>query len=124
MNQIEQKKLLTGLKKEETEIIEELSAFAKKDPHIEGGFVVPFPQEGGVHNKEIAHEIEEFERLNALKNSLEKRLRDIRITIKKIEAGFYGRCDNCSDTIERTRLQVMPIAKFCIGCARQNPREA
>lgn len=123
MNQLDQKKSLIGLRREEAEILEELSSFAQKDPHVEGGFVVSFYQEG-THSEETAREIEEFERLNALKNTLEKKLRDVRVAIQKIEGGEYGQCSNCLGKIEHTRLKVMPVAKFCISCARQNPRGA
>lgn len=123
MNQEEQKKLLKSLKKEEKEVLAELSSFAKPDPHIEGGFKVPFPDEG-TRSEDTAREIEEFERLNALKNNLEQRLHDIRATIAKIESGVYGQCDHCSGKIEDTRLKVMPVARFCIECGRQSSREA
>jgi len=120
----EKKKLLESLRKEETEILSELADFAKKNPHVEGGFSVPFPNEGtGVD--ENAREIEEFERLNILKNNLEKRLRDIRVTIKKLEENAYGQCEKCFSNIQPTRLKVMPAARFCIECAKQNQfREA
>ncbi len=123
MTKDEQKKLLESLRKEEAEILSELAAFAKKDPNNEDDFIVPFPNEGtGVD--ENAREIEEFERLNILKNNLVKRLRDIRATIKKIEDESYGQCENCSAKITSTRLKAMPAAKFCIDCAKQKSREA
>lgn len=123
MNQEEEKKLLKSLKKEETEILSDLSSFAKPDPHIAGGFNVPFPNEG-TSSEETAREIEEFERLNALKNNLEQRLHGVRATIVKIESGTYGQCEHCSSKIEATRLKVMPVASFCIKCSRQSSREA
>ncbi len=123
MNQEEEKKLLNTLKKEEAEILSDLSAFTQPDPHIEGGFKVPFPNEG-TSSEETAREIEEFERLNALKNNLEQRLHDVRVAIIKIESGSYGQCEHCSGKIEATRLKVVPVASFCIKCSRQNSREA
>ncbi len=123
MDKNEQKKLLENLHKEEAEILSELADFAKKNPHAEGSFSVPFPNEGN-STDENAREIEEFERLNILKNSLEKRLRDIRATIKKIEEDKYGQCEKCSNKISPIRLKVIPVARFCIDCAKQKPREA
>lgn len=116
MDKIQQKKLLEDLRKEEAEIILELSGFAKKDPNSEDDWLVPFPNEGtGVD--ENAREIEEFERLNILKNNLVIRLKDIRKTIKKIEEGTYGQCEKCSVKINPVRLKAMPAARFCIDCA-------
>lgn len=123
MNQEEQKKLLLSAKQEEKEILAELCGFTQEDPHAEGGFRVPFPNEG-TSLDENAREIEEFERLNAMKNNLVKRLRDVRLTAKKILEGSYGQCEFCLSGIEAGRLKVAPAARFCIGCAKQNPREA
>ncbi|MBI2057671.1 MAG: TraR/DksA C4-type zinc finger protein [Candidatus Yanofskybacteria bacterium] len=123
MTKDEQQKLLESLRKEENEILSELAAFAKKDPNTEDGFIVPFPNEGSGID-ENAREIEEFERLNILKNNLVTRLRDIRSTIEKIKEGTYGQCETCSVEIAPTRLKVMPVAKFCMDCARQKPRSA
>ncbi|HEY4484176.1 MAG TPA: TraR/DksA C4-type zinc finger protein [Candidatus Paceibacterota bacterium] len=118
MTKDEQQKLLESLQKEEAEILTELATFAKKDPNTEEDFIVPFPNEGtGID--ENAREIEEFERLNILKNNLVTRLRDVRATIKKINEGIYGQCETCSSTIISTRLKVMPIARFCIDCANK-----
>ncbi|MDO8495379.1 MAG: hypothetical protein Q7S32_02530 [bacterium] len=119
----DQKKLLTNFRKEETDILTELSSFAQKDSRVDGGFIVPYPNEG-TGLDENAREIEEFERLNALKNNLAKRLRDVRATITRIEAGLYGQCVNCFSSIEHTRLRVAPVARLCISCAKLNPREA
>lgn len=122
MDKARQHQLLNDLRKEESEILSELSTFAKPDPHVEGGFTVPFPNEGtGVD--ENAREIEEFERLNVLKNNLVKRLQDIRATIKKIKEGLYGQCEKCLAAIQENRLKVMPAARFCMNCARQGVRE-
>ena len=124
MTKDEQKKLLESLRKEEAGILSELLAFAKKDPNTKDGFIVPFPDEGtGVD--ENAREIEEFERLNILKNNLVKRLRDIRTTIKKLEEGIFGQCEKCSSNIGAIRLKAIPVARFCIDCAKQKgAREA
>ncbi|MBI2676756.1 MAG: TraR/DksA C4-type zinc finger protein [Candidatus Yanofskybacteria bacterium] len=118
MTKDEQQKLLESLRKEEAEILTELATFAKKDPNTEDDFIVPFPNEGtGID--ENAREIEEFERLNILKNNLVTRLRDVRATIRKIKEGIYGQCETCSSKIISTRLKVMPIARFCIDCANK-----
>lgn len=123
MIQEEHKKISSSLKQEEAEILSDLAVFAQKDSRVEGGFNVPFSNEGNGLD-ENALEIEEFERLNALKNNLEKRLRDVRATICKIEEGLYGQCENCLSKIESNRLRVAPVARFCISCAKQNPRKA
>ncbi|NIX15938.1 MAG: hypothetical protein GWN11_08665 [Candidatus Dadabacteria bacterium] len=37
-------------------------------------------------------------------------------SLKRIEEGVYGECDNCMDEIGEDRLRVMPFAKLCLSC--------
>lgn len=122
MDKKEEEKLLKSLKEEEALILSELADFAKKDPKEEGSFNVPFPNEGNTMD-ENAREITEFERMKAVKDSLEKKLKDIRATVKKLKNDSYGVCDKCSATIGSSRLKAMPAAQFCINCAKIKSHE-
>lgn len=122
MDQTEQKKLLESLKEEEKTILAELNDLARKNPKVEGDFNVPYPNEGDSMD-ENAREITEFERTKAVTDNLEKRLHDIRETIKKLEEGNYGKCEKCSVEIVEERLKAMPIARLCINCAKISTRE-
>lgn len=37
--------------------------------------------------------------------------------VRRLEAGTYGRCLGCSETIPFGRLSVMPEVTYCITCA-------
>ena len=37
--------------------------------------------------------------------------------IERIEAGTYGRCEQCNGAIGRQRLLALPAARYCIACA-------
>lgn len=39
--------------------------------------------------------------------------------LQHIDAGDYGRCDNCDELISEGRLLLDPAAKFCVQCAEQ-----
>lgn len=39
--------------------------------------------------------------------------------LNRIEAGTFGRCQECGDLIARPRLQALPYTRHCIQCARQ-----
>jgi DnaK suppressor protein len=43
--------------------------------------------------------------------------------LKKIEAGEYGECTECSDTIRFERLMARPTADLCILCKEESERE-
>lgn len=120
MDQKNKQKLEESLKKEEAEIISELSSFAQEDS--KGNWIVPFPNEGQ-SSEENAKKLEEFERLNVLKNNLTGRLENIQATQKKLENDAYGQCEKCLTEIDQKRLKVVPAARFCIGCAKQGIKE-
>lgn len=122
MDTLEKQKLLKSLKEEEQTIFSELNELARKNPKVEGDFNVPFPDEGNSLD-ENAREITEFERTKAVTDNLEKRLKDIRATLKKLEEGNYGDCEKCSVKIGKERLKAFPVARLCIDCAKISTRE-
>jgi RNA polymerase-binding transcription factor DksA len=37
--------------------------------------------------------------------------------LRRIDAGTFSRCENCSETIAAERLDAMPYARYCVECA-------
>jgi DnaK suppressor protein len=55
-----------------------------------------------------------------------KLLTKIDEAVKRIDAGAYGRCEECGDEIGIERLKARPVTTLCIGCksdqeARERP---
>jgi DnaK suppressor protein len=46
-------------------------------------------------------------------------LDQIQDALKRIQAGTYGRCEECSGPIAKPRLQALPYTPYCIECARK-----
>jgi DnaK suppressor protein len=40
-----------------------------------------------------------------------------RAALERIEAGTYGRCENCGQEIGRQWLEALPYTRFCVQCA-------
>ncbi|OGN32781.1 MAG: hypothetical protein A3I32_01865 [Candidatus Yanofskybacteria bacterium RIFCSPLOWO2_02_FULL_45_10] len=118
MTEQDKQKLLADLQAEEKKILAELLTFAQPDSNTPDEYTVSVP-EGDRSTDDNAGDLSELERLNALKESLVGRLREVRTATKKLEAGEYGKCDNCSAPIESNRLAVMPVARFCMACAEK-----
>lgn len=55
--------------------------------------------------------------IEALAGTLAETLRDIEDALAKLDAGTYGRCEECGGTIGVDRLEAMPAARLCISCA-------
>jgi RNA polymerase-binding transcription factor DksA len=42
---------------------------------------------------------------------------DVNVTLARIEAGTFGRCEQCGRFIHSTRLKAVPYARHCLHCA-------
>jgi RNA polymerase-binding transcription factor DksA len=45
-------------------------------------------------------------------------LGQIHDALVRIDAGTYGRCEECGEMIAKPRLQALPYTRHCIECAR------
>lgn len=54
--------------------------------------------------------------VDALAGKLLANLAEIDDALVKIEAGTYGRCEDCGDSIPEARLEAMASARYCITC--------
>jgi RNA polymerase-binding protein DksA len=45
-------------------------------------------------------------------------LEQVHQALGRIEAGTFGRCQECNEPIAKSRLQALPYTRHCIQCAR------
>jgi len=45
-----------------------------------------------------------------------EKLKQVDEALEKIKDGNYGICSTCDQPIPEARLDVVPFAKFCVGC--------
>ena len=120
MDKIELNKLRDDLLKEKEDIEGELARFTTKNPQVKDDYRAVFPKSDQSDTlDEQAHSVTEYEQDMEVELSLELRLREINETLAKIEAGAYGVCHKCQSPIEDNRLKAMPVAKFCVSCAKE-----
>ena len=60
-----------------------------------------------IYNKQVLLSLNENERL---------RLKEVDESLDRIENGTYGICDECGGPISLKRLEVRPVAKYCVPC--------
>ena len=62
---------------------------------------------------------EAVERLSttATARSIAASIKDIDAALAKIDAGTYGICDSCGDTIGEARLDALPASSLCVDWA-------
>ena len=68
-------------------------------------------------SNERAIELEGRETLEGLDEGATVELSHIDHALARLDAGTYGRCDACSQPIAPARLEALPGATRCIGCA-------
>src|SRR5262252_10564943 len=54
--------------------------------------------------------------LSLLQNE-EQALEEITAALDRIDAGTFGRCEECHKEIPRERLKALPYARHCLDCA-------
>ena len=77
-----------------------------------------FPDYGD-HAGENASEVASFDNDTSVKNTLEKALRDVNASLKRIKEGTYGTCKYCHKDITEQRLQIRPTSSACIECKKR-----
>jgi DnaK suppressor protein len=60
-----------------------------------------------IYNKQILLSLTENERM---------RLQEVDESLDRIENGTYGICEECGGPISLKRLEVRPVAKYCVPC--------
>lgn len=58
-----------------------------------------------------------MDRQRFLETLTARELAEVEAALLRIEAGAYGRCENCGGPIGAQRLRAIPEARNCIGCA-------
>ncbi len=66
--------------------------------------------------------IYEWEFTLALREQAKAKVETIRRALQKSEEGTYGICERCGAPINPERLEIVPLARLCIKCARADQR--
>jgi RNA polymerase-binding protein DksA len=72
-----------------------------------------------IHMADIGSDNFEQDFTLTLLESEEDTLEKIEAALARIEEGAYGTCENCGEAIPKARLQAIPYALQCVGCARK-----
>lgn len=69
-------------------------------------------------SKEQAKQLEDRDVVDALGNEAREELARISATLRRMDSGEYGKCNECGEDIGDARLNAYPYADECIDCAR------
>lgn len=112
----------TQLEAEKNRLEAELAKFTTKNTHVADDFDAKFPDYGD-KSDENALEITDFLTTKPLEMTLEKELRDVYKSLKRIEDGAYGICKYCEKPIDEKRLLARPTSSSCVSCKKTLTQE-
>ena len=58
----------------------------------------------------------------SLANNSRDLLLQVERALGRLDAGTYGRCENCGNPIPKARLQAFPRATLCVSCKQREER--
>ncbi|OGH64320.1 MAG: hypothetical protein A2821_02055 [Candidatus Magasanikbacteria bacterium RIFCSPHIGHO2_01_FULL_41_23] len=97
------------LLKERAKITGELT----NNPDVSGQF-----PEYGDNLEDNAQEVTDFLSSKPLEMELEKTLRDIDSSLRRLEDGKYGICKYCDKPIDEKRIMARPTSSSCVSCKK------
>jgi len=71
---------------------------------------------GEMEEADIAAELTEADREEALADAADSRREDALAALARIDAGTYGVCVDCGEKIDEARLEFRPEAARCLRC--------
>ncbi|MFH1631982.1 MAG: TraR/DksA C4-type zinc finger protein [bacterium] len=111
------------LEEEKRKVERELSRFAHRNTKsTDEDFDADFPNFGDDED-ENANEVAAYSNNLSLESELEKVLRDINNSLKRLEDEKYGVCKYCKTEIAEARLRARPTSTSCIACKKTLTQE-
>lgn len=86
--------------------------------HVQGKFEPTYPSMGDDEEQNVAEEAQYESNISA-ERPLEEDLSDVNAALQELDAGTYGRCQNCGQEILQERLEALPQARLCLACANR-----
>ena len=104
------------LEAEEQSLTEELRELQSAKAHASEAEVAMEMSGYDDHPADMASDTFQREKDEAMLESLEDSLAQVRSALGKIKRGTYGKCDSCGRQIGVQRLRALPHATLCVDC--------
>jgi RNA polymerase-binding transcription factor DksA len=108
--------LKSRLESELTKITKELTSIASLDEKTDDWIAIPVGEDLQEADENVeADAVEEWGNRTAILADLETRYRNIKMALRKMDDGSYGRCEISGEQIEENRLNANPAARTNIA---------
>ncbi|MEI6288354.1 MAG: TraR/DksA C4-type zinc finger protein [bacterium] len=120
MDQKTLKQIKAQLEAKKEELIKDLESVGSRSAGGTNNFDATFPDyDDSASIEDSALEVADYAKNLSLERDLEKELGDVEKSLKKIEAGTYGKCSHCGKAIEIERLKIRPESGSCVACKQK-----
>ncbi len=113
-------KKITHLLEEQRVMLEKQLAQLAKADGAESG---TFPDYGDAE-EDKGQAVADYEANISVKDDLEKTMRDVVSSLKRLDEGTYGICRYCKKPIDEKRLLARPTSSACVECKKAIVQEA
>ena len=102
------------LKKLEGDLLKRKKSLAKEDPFADSSRL----NDNASDDTEAAEQYGHAQSA-ALGEETSDSLKRVRLAMKRVDDGSYGKCVKCSEMIDTDRLGIDPTAELCLSCAKK-----
>lgn len=106
---------LLALRKRLNGDITHLADEALRTHQADGGNLSSMP----LHMADVGSDNYEQEFTLSLMANQGQALEEIGAALERLQEGTFGRCEECEGDIPSARLEALPYARYCVGCARK-----
>src|SRR5437868_544305 len=75
-----------------------------------------------IHMADLGTDNFEQEFTLSLLHNEEQLLEEIAAALDRVKQGTFGQCEECTESIPKTRLQAVPYTRYCVECARKQEK--
>lgn len=111
------------LLEEQDKVEKELAKFTHKNPKDPTDLEADFPEFGDEEDDNV-QEMQAYAVNKKLEETLEKKLRDIKAALKRIEENTYGICKYTGEAIDERRLRARPTSSSSVAAKKVLTNEA
>ncbi len=74
------------------------------------------------HMADVATDTYDREFSLGLASNDRKMMYELEDALKRIEEGTFGTCEDCKNTISKSRLKAVPYARLCVKCQEKKEK--
>ncbi len=89
----------------------------KEDPFMDGNRTIDNAAIDAEAAEQFGHA-----RIEAISREIDRKIKQMRQALARMNIGKYGICENCGKMIDTDRLMIYPEATLCVSCEKKREK--